>query len=136
MRSIQDAAAVAFAFKNVLNLQVPTVTHTNALVEFYRLIKPDLQRRPWPPNEYVAWPPRKEWPSGKGIVVFYKRWWDNVYGTARKYGLRFVRKWRVVETVAAQPVRVQPQLGAVWQLVAKKIARKRKNGDFSSRLVV
>ena len=33
MRSIQDAAAVAFAFKDVLNLPAPTVTHTNALVE-------------------------------------------------------------------------------------------------------
>ena len=50
MRSIQDAATVAFAFKDVLNLQGPTVTHTNALVELYRHIKPDLDRRPWPPD--------------------------------------------------------------------------------------
>ena len=42
MRSIQDAAAMAFAFKHVLNLPAPTATHTKALVELHRLIKPDL----------------------------------------------------------------------------------------------
>ena len=62
---------MAFAFKDVLNLQARTVTHTNALVESYCLIKPDLQRRPWSNDENVASPPTKERPSGTGIVVFY-----------------------------------------------------------------
>ena len=66
------------------------------------------------PDEYVASPPRKQWPSRTGIVVFYERWWDNVYRTARKYGLPFAKCWRVVEKVAVQPVRVSVQFVAVW----------------------
>ena len=106
MRSIQDAAAVPFAFKDVLNLPAPTAMRAKALVELYRLIKPDLQRRPWPSDEYVASPPTKEWPHSRGIVFYYERWWKNVYHAARAIGLPFARRWRVVEKVAVQPVLV------------------------------
>ena len=42
MRSIQVAAAVAFAFKYVLHLPALTVTHNSALAELYLHLKPDL----------------------------------------------------------------------------------------------
>ena len=129
MRSIQDAAAVAFAFKQVLNLPATTVTH-------YRLINPDLQRRPWPHNDYAASPLKKEWPHSRGVVAYYERWWKNVYHAARAFGLPFARRWRVVEKVAVQPVRASCQLFAVWTFVAKKIARKKNNADLKSRLAV
>ena len=48
----------------------------------------------------------------------------------------FSERWKFVARLAVEPVRVEPQLAAVWQLVARKITRKRKGADFSSRLAV
>lgn len=136
VRSIEDAAAAAFSFKDVFNLLALIATHTKALVELYRLIKSDLQRRPWPPDEYVDSRPTQEWPHSRGIAIYYKRWWKNVYNAARVIGLPFARRWRVVEKVAVQPVWVSLYCFVVWTCIAKKIARKKRNAYFQSRIVV
>ena len=136
MRSIQGDAAVAFALKEIVTEPGPSDAQVAALLRLYRQLKPDLQRRPWPPDSYEAAPARKAWPHERGIVEFYRRWWQNVYETSRDTSLPFCKRWRLVETVEVAPVRVVPQLAAVWQLVAGKITRKRKAADFASRLVV
>ena len=59
MRSIEDAAAVAFALKEIVTEPAPTSTHEEALGQLYRLIKRDLERRPWPSDSYEAAPARK-----------------------------------------------------------------------------
>ena len=63
MRSIQDAAAVAFALKEIATEPAPTSTHEEALGQLNRLIKRDLERRPWPPDSYEAALAREEWPN-------------------------------------------------------------------------
>ena len=91
----------------------PNDAQVAASLRLYRLLKPDLQRRPWPPDSYEAPPARKAWPNDRGIVEIYKRWWKNVYETSRDTSLPFCIRWRRVETVVVEPVRVAPQLVAV-----------------------
>ena len=125
MRSIQDAAAVAFALKEIATQPGPSIAQVDALLRLYRLLKPDLQRRPWPPDSHEAAPAKNAWPNDTGIVVFYRRWWTNVYETARGTSPPLCKRWRSIEAMAVEPVRVVPKLAVVWQLVAWKIMRQR-----------
>ena len=136
MRSIQDAAAVAFALNDILSKPIPSAAHEEALIQLYREVKPDLKRRPWPPDSYEAAPAIKSWPNEKGIVVFYQRWWTNVYEAGRAVGLPFAKRWRAVDAVVVQPVRARPLWAGVWQLTARKIVCKRKKADFAARMTV
>ena len=79
MQEIQQAMSVCWWLPDILDMARPSSHHERAIVKLYEHVLPDLRSRLWPPAEYEV---TKAWPNGRGIVVFYRRWWDNIHKAA------------------------------------------------------
>ncbi len=109
MQDIWGAMAVCLWLPDMVEHGVPTPMHLNALQVLYRHLKPDLQLRPWPPQEFHQTPPQRRWPTEVGIAHFYKIWWGKIHTAAHAPEMGFHTRWRRAVAYSVLPLFVSFQ---------------------------
>ena len=80
MQCIFEHMSVCWWLPDVFALEQPTRAHEDALYSLYMLVKPDLERRPFPPASFQMSPEARFWPNLRSSMIrMYRRWWSLVH---------------------------------------------------------
>ncbi len=124
MQHIFAAMSVCWWLEDIVQLPRPTARHEEALVTLWGHLKADMQKKSWPPEEYQQGPAVRRWPNQKGIVMFYRIWWQQVHRAAHSSTMVFRRRWRPVVAYEVTPVRASPLLQQLGRVIcAPRAAR-------------
>ncbi len=117
MQQIFDAMATCWWLEDVVQIPRPTSRHEEALVTLWDHLKADMRKKSWPPAEYRQSPTTQQWPNRRGIVEFYRKWWQQVHAAAHSPSMVFRERWRPVVAFEVCPVRSTRLLQQVGRVI-------------------
>ena len=84
---------------DILENVQPTERQNRALASLYEALRPDLERRGFPPPPFQFTPKRYTYPENAGtMVTLYKKWWRGIHEVSRRSESHISKNWMKVHS--------------------------------------